>query len=230
VDTNSEKRKLEIFDRTLQLIDSYGQEAKRCRSAGAYFAGCVMLGAAAEAALILFLHSRVYDTAWSENPDSEFGKHTKLGLAKLLELIRGWGWLNQDESRERNELNPCLDGLRLIRNLVHPGFCLRDPPKIRIDADQFDSLHNAVAQLLDYIDEIFVQDIEENVRTYRSLGKTAVSMFGPAMWTAKHDARYKEMEAFAKEARAQRSERRQNWLWKKTPRHKQARGTKTSKK
>ena len=127
-----------------------------------------------------------------------------MGLANLLVLIRDWGWLSEEESLSRQDLNECLDKLRMIRNSVHPGACLRVPHTTSISAEEFDALHKAVAELLDYFDECILDDMEGLAAEGRALGKTAVSMFGQDLWTKEDEKKQLKMEQTVREMRAAR--------------------------
>ena len=56
------------YEELLRLTKVYGRQARRCRKAKAYLAGCVMLGAVLEGDLIAMMHLFADDVAAFVSP------------------------------------------------------------------------------------------------------------------------------------------------------------------
>ena len=125
--TLDENAESELF----RLYRYYWREAKRCRSATAYLAGCVMLGSALEALLLLIVN--VYPAEaeatgcvphWRGKPKPLL----KWSLQDLLAVAKCAGWLpsalkvGADEwSEGRAKVGDYAEITRMIRNLAHPA-------------------------------------------------------------------------------------------------------------
>jgi hypothetical protein len=114
----------------LRLANFYQNEAKRCEKAKAYLAGCVMLGAALEAALTLMVDMYPEDIDLEKAPkkNKDVKPLLKWDLADLLRVAKGAGWLPTGLDPEKDEWNHRLakvgeygEVVRQIRNLAHPG-------------------------------------------------------------------------------------------------------------
>ena len=114
----------------------YWREAERCEKANAHLAGCVMLGSALEALLILMVN--VYDEEASGTGlipmKKKKGKDVKRpkplvdwDLAELLRVAKAANWLpaglNMDEewNSRKARVGDYAEVARRVRNLVHAG-------------------------------------------------------------------------------------------------------------
>ena len=116
-----------------RLYRLYGSEAQRCEKARAYLAGCVMLGSALEALLILMVN--VYDEeAAATGIVPMKGKNIKTpkplldwDLAELLRVAKAAKWLpagldpNDEWNSRKAKIGDYAEAARMIRNLVHAG-------------------------------------------------------------------------------------------------------------
>ena len=114
----------------------YWREAERCEKAKAYLAGCVMLGSALKALLILMVN--VYDEeAVATGLIPTKGKKGKVvkrpkplmdwDLAELLRVAKAANWLpaglnlNDDWNSRKARVGDYAEVVRMVRNLVHAG-------------------------------------------------------------------------------------------------------------
>lgn len=135
------------------LIDHYECEAEAAGQAGAYLAGCLMWGAAAEGRLLFWCLL-----------DPEAAEHARLALPKndrprkldptgwtldhLLQVAKAAGWLGVLEDEDFVFIvSALIENLRRSRNLVHPGRSLRDEPHLRRDKATFEDAKAAYAAL-----------------------------------------------------------------------------------
>ena len=130
----------EQFSELMRLCRLYHREARRCKEAKSYVAGCIMIGALLEANLIGMCH--LYP---DEIPESLLPKKKKepkplleWTLAELLRIARDCGWLpaglplGDKWNRRKAKIGDYAIVLKEYRNLVHPGAYMTVLPKSRI--------------------------------------------------------------------------------------------------
>ncbi|WP_179563020.1 hypothetical protein [Sphingomonas sp. R3G8C] len=146
-------------------IGSYEEEARRCASAGAYCAACVMLGSAAEAR-ILRMCLVYYDDvaailakkARSQKPRNLNPLHWTLDI--LISFAEELGWLPDLENDEITvKIASWLSSLRDTRNLLHPGRHARDRPHIVIGREEYDDANHAYTALRIALERVIVRKI-----------------------------------------------------------------------
>ena len=127
-----------------RLYRLYWREAERCEEAKAYLAGCVMLGSALEALLILMVD--VYDEqAAATGRVPMKGKKPKplldWDLGKLLRVAKAAGWLpakldpdKDDWDGRKAKVGDYAEVARVVRNLAHPGRYRKEHFRRRITA------------------------------------------------------------------------------------------------
>lgn len=103
---------------------------KRCEKAKAYLAGCVMLGSALEALLILMVNV-YHEAAMATGRVPTKGKKPKplldWDLAELLKVAKATGWLpaglelDEDWNSRKAKVGDHAEVVRMVRNLPHPG-------------------------------------------------------------------------------------------------------------
>jgi hypothetical protein len=136
------------FDREtyLRLVDiaiDRHDEAKVCADAGAHVAACVLVGAALEAVLLV--------TAANAEPDLRArdrwpsGDPLRWHLGRLLRLATEEGWF---EPTDDLALAEAADGVRYVRNLVHPGAFVREMPA---DMSVYERLARGVYRVLEHV-------------------------------------------------------------------------------
>jgi hypothetical protein len=168
------KSSLELDDNDqaeiLRLARFYLNEAKRCEKAKAYLAGCVMLGAALEASLILMVG--MYPEEVNPNIAPKYRNIVKpllkWDLAELLRVAKDAGWLPTGLDPEKDEWNRRLakvgdygEVVRQIRNLAHPGRYTQDHHRKRITNKHLQLAFETFLASRDWILE----------RVYKSLGE-----------------------------------------------------------
>jgi hypothetical protein len=113
----------------------YWREARRCEESKAYLAGCVMLGSALEALLILMVN--VYPDEAEKTGQAPMAKGNPKALLdwKLVDLLRvakaaTWlpaGLALTDEWNFRKaRIGDHAEMVRIVRNLAHPARYLED--------------------------------------------------------------------------------------------------------
>lgn len=124
--TLSDEEEREIW----RLYRFYGREADRCEKAKAYLAGCVMLGSALEALLMLMVN--VYDEealATGRIPTKRKKPKPLLNwdLGELLRVAKVVGWLpaglelDEEWNSRKAKVGDHAEVVRIVRNLAHPG-------------------------------------------------------------------------------------------------------------
>ena len=113
-----------------RLYRLYWREAERCQEAKAYLAGCIVLGSALEALLILMVN--VYDeeaeaTGRIPTKDKKPKPLLDWDLADLLRVAKAANWLpaglslDEDWNSRRAKVGDYAEVVRIVRNLVHAG-------------------------------------------------------------------------------------------------------------
>jgi len=114
-----------------RLYRFYWREAVRCEEAKAYLAGCVMLGSALEALLVLMVNCFDEEAANTGHVPTKHGRPRPLldwDLAQLLRVAKAANWLpsgvtvDKDDWKSRKaKIGDFAEVVRMVRNLVHPG-------------------------------------------------------------------------------------------------------------
>lgn len=108
----------------------YWKEALRCEGAKAYLAGCILLGSALEAMLILMVNAYSEDAEKTGRIPRSKGSPKPLlrwDLVELLGVAKAAGWLpagldlNDDWNWRKAQVGDYAEVVRLIRNLAHPA-------------------------------------------------------------------------------------------------------------
>lgn len=135
------------------LIDYYEQEAEAAGNAGAYLAGCLMWGAAAEGRLLLWClrAPALAEQARQALPSKSRPKKPDPAgwtLDGLVQVAHGAGWIGVLEDDDFVfVVEGLLQNLRQSRNLIHPGRSLQLEPHLRRDKTAFDDAKAAYAVL-----------------------------------------------------------------------------------
>jgi hypothetical protein len=154
-------------------IDHFEQEAQQCYTAAAYYASCIMIGAAAEGRLLLRC---LQDPAQTEAARARLrgrGRpHTadplEWRLDDLINVAEEAGWLRLFESEDFVfNTKGLLHHLRLTRNLLHSGRHARDKPHVLIGKDAHDDAEAAYKAL--------VRSLSDNVTNEGEARPTFVS-------------------------------------------------------
>ncbi len=149
------KNNKDTFDQLLDLMHFYQKEAEKCAKAGSYLAGCIMLGAALEASLIgMFkcssenLGSIKSIPRYKNNQIKEFEKWT---LDQLIKAANELEWLPSEvspnkkitleEAFKKADIGDLIKTIKEIRNLVHPGRCVRNQIDMKITSEHYESCY-----------------------------------------------------------------------------------------
>lgn len=146
-------------------IENYEEEARRCASANAYCAACVMLGSAAEARLLRMCLVYYSDVAAllatktkaqkPRNPDPLYWT-----LENLLSLAAELGWLPDLENDEITvKIVAWLSSLRDTRNLLHPGRLARDRPHVVLGREEYEDANYAYTALHLALERVIVRKV-----------------------------------------------------------------------
>lgn len=123
------------FREIMRLQRVYHREALTCEAAKAYLAGCVMLGAALEAALIGMVHCFPDEVAQVGSAPRVAGQLKPLlrwSLAELLRVAKALRWLpsglqlGQPWNQRRAHIGDHAEVVRMLRNLVHTASYLSE--------------------------------------------------------------------------------------------------------
>ena len=117
------------FNEVLRLQRLYYGQALKCEAAKAYLAGCVMLGAALEAALIAMVCCYPDEATACRGLPHQKGSIKPLRqwrLAELLSIAKQLSWLpaglqlDESWSSKRAKIGDYAEVVRMLRNMVHP--------------------------------------------------------------------------------------------------------------
>lgn len=131
----------EQYNEVIRLSGAYYREALRCRDGKAYLAGCVMMGAALEASLLIFANCYPEEALHSPVAPVEAGNTkplAKWSFAELLAVAKERNWLPSSLSLDEAwnaksaQIGDYTEVLRQLRNLVHPARYMLDMPRKRI--------------------------------------------------------------------------------------------------
>jgi len=160
----------------LDLLSYYKSEAIRCREAGAYLAGCVMVGAALEAHLLWALEG-YYREIIGFGGDS-IRAPRKCSLAELIALAEEWDWVPQGVDPEVALRKVCGDHevIRRTRNLLHPGLYLQKHKGFVPTRAYLDLLLDYLDKAVEYFHDRLVNDMEELALQMQAMERTLAKM------------------------------------------------------
>jgi hypothetical protein len=163
-------------EQLLSIIEGYQQEAEKCRSADAYLAGCVMLGAALEASLLAMAKcysdevkgTKTYSL--KNEPDLD-----KWNLIDHLKVARELDWIpsklaldkiaresgiDPKDALKNGDLGYFADVVREIRDMLHPGRYLRLWSGVRVTKEFLETSYEVVDLVRDYL----LKKLEDSIR------------------------------------------------------------------
>lgn len=126
---------LRDIEKLHDLIELYRAEAQRCRNAKAYLAGCVMVGAALEGALLAMAQCYPEEVqAWArKRPGRKLRRDfRRWNLVDLLAVSKHLGWLpavrrpHDESDADKPLIGDYAEVVREIRDLVHAGRYVRE--------------------------------------------------------------------------------------------------------
>ena len=133
--------KPDILPELKRLAEFYRNEAEKCRSAGAFLAGCIMMGAYLETLLTLTVYAdRKNVASFGNGPNKDL---LDWGLSDLMKVAEKLNWIPRQIAPEREifpDYTTTLGSLAILiqdyRNLVHPGnYCKNAPLAAPLEED-----------------------------------------------------------------------------------------------
>jgi hypothetical protein len=161
----------ELEKETHRLATFYRREARRCHDTKAYLAGCVMLGAALEATLLVFANCYAEEVAFSadtqrkqisSNPLARWTLAELLAVSKLLQWLPSGLSKEENWSRARARIGDYAEVVRQIRNHIHPARYAEDFHRKRATKRYFDYVY----EILDVATDYLVQKSKASLRLH----------------------------------------------------------------
>jgi hypothetical protein len=135
-----------------RLVDLYRAEAERCRQIGAYLAGCVMLGSALEAGLLLMAECQVDNVKASARvPKTNRGAPKppqKWTLGELIDVGKDMTWL----PAAPGDVGDYASAVQKTRNLVHAGTYVTEHAGLDIGEEDYESAYTVVQAAFNWLD------------------------------------------------------------------------------
>ncbi len=153
----------------IRLANLYKQEAEKCYNAGAYLAGCVLIGAALEAVLLSALNCLPDVVVSAKCAPREKGTIKQLNkwvFAELLRVTKELNWLPSGLSSEEEwnianaEIGDYAEVVRHFRNLIHPARYAKEFAGEEVAKEYYEACFNVVNVAVDYL-LMFVSDLLE---------------------------------------------------------------------
>lgn len=142
------------FKQAVELAGIYHEEAARCADAGAFYAACVMIGCAVEAALLataaIFENDLRREGRWPRDKPLE-----KWDLNELATLARETSWLpalgsGEPRDLDESEVGDAIEFVRWLRNLAaHPGRHIRDAQQVHLGEVAYRNVYGVMASVFD---------------------------------------------------------------------------------
>lgn len=165
----SEEKEREMW----RLYRYYLREAERCEKSDSYLAGCIMLGSALEALLMIMTYTYPEDAISTGLLPQKNGKVKPLSdwnLSELLKVAKKTNWLpaalrlSDDWSSQKALVGDYAEVIRLIRNLAHPGNYLKNHLRNRVTKKylmrQFEILDYCRDSLIEYNNKSLLKSIK----------------------------------------------------------------------
>jgi len=165
--TENEEREL------YRLSRFYWKEALKCVNAKSYLAGCVMLGSALEALLMLMVNCYNEEAVATGRTPKRKGNTKPLvdwDLAQLLTVAKSADWLPsaldlaEDWNSKKAKIGDYAEVTRLVRNLVHPGSYLKEHSPSRITAKYLQRQFEVVELCRDWLADRNNKFLREHMR------------------------------------------------------------------
>lgn len=137
------ERRLVRFETALRLITRFEKEAGKCRDGQAYFAGCVMVGAALEAMLLVMTRTFPHQVRYRGHRVAE-----RKTLGQLIGIAKECGWLDSLGAKHAERI--LEDRNRLHADRIAARRRIPVVTRNRLDERLFD-LHGLYRSLRRYI-------------------------------------------------------------------------------
>lgn len=142
-----------------RLVDLYRAEAERCRETRAYLAGCVMLGSALEAGLLLLAECHIEDVqASGKVPKSRGGAPKppqRWTLGELLGLGQHMTWI----PASLGDVGDYAWAVQKTRNLVHPGKYVTEYAGVDVGKEDYEAACTTVQAAFDWLDRTICHEL-----------------------------------------------------------------------
>lgn len=156
-----------------RLSRFYWTEALKCEEAKAYLAGCVMLGSALEALLMLMVNCYVEEVdagGWAPSRKGATKCLVDWNLAQLLSVAKSAEWLptainlRDGWNGRKAKIGDFAEVTRLVRNLVHPGSYLKEHSPSRVTTKYLQQQFEVVQLCSDWLAERNNRSLREHMR------------------------------------------------------------------
>ncbi len=131
----------ENFRALTKIVEQYHLEAEKCASARAYYAACIMIGAAFEALLLqaLSLFEDEVADAVRNLPRRPRGPIDRWNLDELIKaaIVLGWRPPRRGPDPVEAGIGELADLLRRLRNLSHAARHLREPDELPLKVEAY---------------------------------------------------------------------------------------------
>lgn len=156
------------FNRLLELARRFNAESQRCARVRAYYAACILQGAALEGMLMAMVECHPEDVkqylATLPSRDRPKGQLTKWTLNELVKIAIGLNWIPARRGKYRvHGIGDWLNYVRDARNLVHLGRHLRDYPNLRIRSKHFLACSKIVSAAISHLSQIVESEIVSEI-------------------------------------------------------------------
>lgn len=165
--TNEEEKELH------RLSQFYWREALRCEAAKAHLAGCVMLGSALEALLILMVNIYSDEAERTSQLPMKNGKPKPLlrwDLGELLKVAKAANWLpstldlNEEWNNKKAQIGDYAEVVRMMRNLAHPARYAKDNFRKRVTSKYLQRQFEVVLLCRDWLAERNNKSLREHMK------------------------------------------------------------------
>lgn len=156
-----------------RLQTFYWQEALRCERARAYLAGCIMIGSALEALLILMVNAYSEEAEQTGKFPTRNGKPKPLidwNLADLLRVAKSAQWLpsaldlDDKWSSRKARVGDHAEIVRMVRNLAHPARYAADHHRGRVTRKYLQRLFDIVLLCRDWLAARNIRSLIEHMK------------------------------------------------------------------
>jgi hypothetical protein len=142
-----------------RLVDLYRAEAERCQRIGAYLAGCVMLGSALEAGLLLMAECHVKSLQASARlPRTNRGAPKppqKWTLGELIDMGKEMTWLPAGPGH----VGDYAWAVQKTRNLIHAGKYVAEYAGVDVGEEDYERAYTAVQAAFDWLDNTICEEL-----------------------------------------------------------------------
>lgn len=172
----------EKFNLVNKIMVRYEREAEKCASVRAYYAACVMIGAAFEAMLLQMcdLYEDEVAEAVPRLSRKPKGSIEHWSLDDPIGIAVAAGWLPTQQGRDLAEsgIGELAHLIRRLRNLSHPGVHLREMNEIPLRAASYRTAYALFDSARDWLWMKFGQGlpVEPNNSPFGPLNRVAVKM------------------------------------------------------